>query len=698
MEASPIASFAPSPISLFLTPFMQSDLYNYYLDAASHQRRHLHKRAPTSTTTDNRTGLNASADLSLAGVDNSAKIWSIYLSHAEKFDRALVESWKGDMDGILFFSYLVCPHLSSFTKAGLFSAVITAFLVDSYKTLQPDNGQVSTELLRSLVLFQNASATSLNLATNTNPSTSTALCISILWFASLIFSLSCALAATLVQQWARTYLQGTEESSVPHERARLRTYLLRGVEKFGVGTVIEGIPMLLHAALFLFLAGLDVFLFNINHTLAIVVLALVSLCFLMYAALTGLPAIFYDCPYKTPLSSAFWHIKQATQYAYASFRHGVRATKPMRLSNKITREWSNKKHTIGAELDVIALRWTMGVLSDDNDMGEFIEALPDLIHAQEPHTDKIVEKVLFGTDMLGHHIARLLRSCTSNDAITASQSRRQESHITTCLQVVSLLARTYEVPALRSALRIPFVVQYFLPISRDILILQDHEAPAIAHLARHTRIIITWRAFVNYHTFLTDIKLLCGTSNQGHIPFHTGGRAMQSQLIRSELQACLSGAYLHRPLEDLLSATHDVRVSAIMRELFTDDLNEQLRELARMPAPGPLSGAFEELLSRVRRLLVLTKECFCVWYLRTAIALQKEEAERGIEGETANSTLAVISSHLGWSEQTRYDDDERLLALLDDIDNNKAENGQNSISADHDRHVLVQKYVEIHTT
>jgi hypothetical protein len=35
--------------------------------------------------------------------DSSPQIWPICLSHADKFDRALVETWKGDMDGILIF-------------------------------------------------------------------------------------------------------------------------------------------------------------------------------------------------------------------------------------------------------------------------------------------------------------------------------------------------------------------------------------------------------------------------------------------------------------------------------------------------------------------------------------------------------------------------------------------------------------------
>jgi hypothetical protein len=36
-------------------------------------------------------------------VDSSAQLWAIVLKEGEKYDKALAESWKGDMDGILFF-------------------------------------------------------------------------------------------------------------------------------------------------------------------------------------------------------------------------------------------------------------------------------------------------------------------------------------------------------------------------------------------------------------------------------------------------------------------------------------------------------------------------------------------------------------------------------------------------------------------
>jgi len=35
--------------------------------------------------------------------DPSSKLWSVYVSEALQYDKALIESWKGDMDGILIF-------------------------------------------------------------------------------------------------------------------------------------------------------------------------------------------------------------------------------------------------------------------------------------------------------------------------------------------------------------------------------------------------------------------------------------------------------------------------------------------------------------------------------------------------------------------------------------------------------------------
>ncbi|KAJ7128562.1 hypothetical protein C8R44DRAFT_557882, partial [Mycena epipterygia] len=58
-------------------------------------------------------------------------------AEAEKYDKGLVESWKSDMEGMLIF-------------AGLFSASLTAFLIESYKTLNPDSGDTTVHLLSQI--------------------------------------------------------------------------------------------------------------------------------------------------------------------------------------------------------------------------------------------------------------------------------------------------------------------------------------------------------------------------------------------------------------------------------------------------------------------------------------------------------------------------------------------------------------------
>jgi hypothetical protein len=92
--------------------------------------------------------------------------------------------------------------------------------------------------------------------------------------------------------------------------ARIRAFLYEGIENFGMTTVVDGIPTLLHAALFLFFAGLVDFLFPINQNIAFTVLGIVIVCAALYILLTVLPTIYRQCPYRTPLSDICWRLLQ----------------------------------------------------------------------------------------------------------------------------------------------------------------------------------------------------------------------------------------------------------------------------------------------------------------------------------------------------------------------------------------------------
>ena len=132
--------------------------------------------------------------------------------------------------------------------------------------------------------------------------------INTLWFLSLSISLTCALLATLQQQWARRYLMITHKRHHPRNRARIRSFFAEGVDRLHLPLVVEVLPTLLHSSLFLFFAGLVVLLYHINSTVFIIVAVWVGICTFLYACITLLPIFRHDSPYYTPLSSLAWFI------------------------------------------------------------------------------------------------------------------------------------------------------------------------------------------------------------------------------------------------------------------------------------------------------------------------------------------------------------------------------------------------------
>ncbi|KAJ7908962.1 hypothetical protein B0H13DRAFT_1554236, partial [Mycena leptocephala] len=213
-----------------------------------------------------------------------AKIWAVYISEAEKYDKGLVGSWKSDMEGMLIF-------VSAFSWRGLFSAILTAFLIESYKTLNPDAGDVTVQLLSQISQQLSASANGSSLNFNPAPEyapSATALLCNALWFTSLGLSLSCALIATLLEQWARDFIYRSEIRSAPLIRARIFAFLYYGLKRFNMHAVVEVIPLLLHMALLLFFAGLVAFLVPVNTVMAVVAALILVVVTTTYCVLTFL--------------------------------------------------------------------------------------------------------------------------------------------------------------------------------------------------------------------------------------------------------------------------------------------------------------------------------------------------------------------------------------------------------------------------
>ncbi|KAJ7154053.1 hypothetical protein C8R46DRAFT_1118564, partial [Mycena filopes] len=260
--------------------------------------------------------------------------------------------------------------------AGLFSASLTAFLIESYKTLVPDSGDMTVLLLsqisQQLAASSNGTAFNFVAPVPFSPLASSLVC-NILWFISLGLSLTCALVATLLEQWARDFLHKTETRSAPVIRARVFSYLYYGLKKFGMHTVVEIIPLLLHASLLFFFGGLVAFLLPINTVVTAVAAAMLGTVTLVYAILTLLPLSHPDCPYRTPLSGGFWNLRTSLQRFFpwegASAKTMVDSVFRGATTPSIERHLRDEK----------ALVWTVKSLTDDTELEPLLDALPDVL-------------------------------------------------------------------------------------------------------------------------------------------------------------------------------------------------------------------------------------------------------------------------------------------------------------------------------
>ncbi|KAK7013666.1 hypothetical protein R3P38DRAFT_3362655 [Favolaschia claudopus] len=401
-----------------------------------------------------------------------AKLWSVYVSEAEKYDNALVDSWKSDMEGLLIF-------------AGLFSAILTAFLIESYQTLTSDSGDdikaLLTQISTQLSGIANGSTVDLPAAESFSPPTSSLVC-NLLWFISLGLSLSCALIATLVEQWARDFKYKTEMRSAPVIRARIFSYLYHGLKRFNMHAVVEIIPFLLHASLILFFAGLVAFLVPVNKAVMISVIVLLGIVVIAYTTLTVFPLFSRQSPYQTPLSAGLWHAIQLSRTVRQSVSD--QTTHPVSMldaMNAAALEDSDQR----AHRDYHALSWTLESVSEDSELEPFLEGIANALGTSEykrrPYDDLI--RGLAQSPTLQWRMDRFLHSCAGSKApLPPTQNRRQVIALK-CLWGLATIPQRGSLQSLPEPLRLqpvwldtsPFVPLFRYPAPSPLSPLYEYE-------------------------------------------------------------------------------------------------------------------------------------------------------------------------------------------------------------------------------
>ena len=152
-------------------------------------------------------------------------------------------------------------------QAGLFSAIITAFVVPKIQDLEVDPGDQSVYYQQQSVqilaqISQQIASMGPQISTNlarpspypTFHSSVPDRLVAVCWLMSLVFSLWAALAANLVQQWARAYLRPFQRHDSHLKTLWIQVLLSEGADRLQM--VAGAVPWLIHLSLILFFLGL----------------------------------------------------------------------------------------------------------------------------------------------------------------------------------------------------------------------------------------------------------------------------------------------------------------------------------------------------------------------------------------------------------------------------------------------------------
>ena len=196
--------------------------------------------------------------------------------------------------------------------------------------------------------------------------------------------------ATLLQYWARRYLRITQPPRCrPHERARTRAFFAHGVNKFHLARAADVLPTLVQLSLFLFFAGLLIYLYNLNNIIFRANVWWVVVSAAVYILITLMPIFRHDTPYYAPLSSFVWSLyagvsyltsllfscfcccRDATFERFDELSDHYRARVFLRME-KIAEDTIQKQES---KIDGWILKWIFDTLVEDHDLDRFFQCI-----------------------------------------------------------------------------------------------------------------------------------------------------------------------------------------------------------------------------------------------------------------------------------------------------------------------------------
>ncbi|KAI0278417.1 hypothetical protein BGY98DRAFT_917075 [Russula aff. rugulosa BPL654] len=232
--------------------------------------------------------------------DGANDLWSLYGKEAQIYDESWMKTMKDDMGGILIF-------------AGIFSAVLTAFLVPKIQDLKVDSADQSAYYQNQTVhmldrISQQLASIGDQISIDSNsplpyptfyPSVSD-MRVNLSWLFSLICSLFAAFLATLVQLWSKNYMHIFQQANNPLRFARTRVSLFEGPKR--LSELAEAVHGLMQISVMLFLWGLGDAIGQINRNIFLFVLPPIAMGSCLYIYWTWSSIRNPLSPYRTPLA------------------------------------------------------------------------------------------------------------------------------------------------------------------------------------------------------------------------------------------------------------------------------------------------------------------------------------------------------------------------------------------------------------
>ncbi|KAF9560950.1 hypothetical protein CPC08DRAFT_762346 [Agrocybe pediades] len=281
--------------------------------------------------------------------------WALLLRPLLEKDKRQCDVWIDEVQNLLIF-------------AGLFSAVVTSFVVESYKNLQPDPNDSIISLLSVIAISsQSSSNNSSSLPISQPPFTPAAssVRVNVLWFMSLVLSLTTVLVGIISLQWIREHQSYPALS--PKEVYALLHMRTQSLRQWHVPSIFRTLPILLQIALALFLVGLIDFLLPFGNKIAapISVMIGITLLFLLYTstypAIQGILLYMQirwfgywqpspsPCPFKSPQSYIFLKISSNLFNTWLKlYRHTPKLGLWRRLASSVLRVADARIKGIGA--------------------------------------------------------------------------------------------------------------------------------------------------------------------------------------------------------------------------------------------------------------------------------------------------------------------------------------------------------------